>query len=142
MVLVFVGILAGCGGQAGVTQQRPATDDVVQAFRDAGLEIADSYDVEDDPQWGTGMVPKTMDSGTRFELSGYEQMGEQAIGDVYHFATPDDQEVLSNYFDTVSKSSGLFYVHVYETDGYMLKIDGRVPKATADSYGEVLKNTT
>jgi hypothetical protein len=37
---------------------------------------------------------------------------------------------------------GLFYVHVYETDGYMLKIDGAVPKSTADSFGEVLESAT
>jgi hypothetical protein len=98
--------------------------------------------VEDDPDWGTGMVPKTMDSGTRFELPGYEQMGRQATADVYHFATSEDQETLSSYFDTVSKANGLFYVHLYETDGYMLKIDGSVPKNVADGYGEVFENAT
>ena len=125
-----------------VAQKQPTTDEVVQAFKDEGLDVGDSYNVEDDPKWGTGMVPKTMDSGTRFELPGYQQMNQQATGDVYHFATSEDQETLSNYFDTVSKKSGLFYVHVYETDGYMLKIDGAVPKSTADSFGEVLESAT
>jgi hypothetical protein len=42
---------------------RPSTADVVQAFKDEGLEVGEYYNVEDDPDWGTGMLPKTMDGG-------------------------------------------------------------------------------
>jgi hypothetical protein len=46
------------------------------------------------------------------------------------------------WFEPSTAHFGLFYVHVYETDGYMLKIDGAVPKSTADSFGEVLESAT
>jgi len=123
--------------------EEPTTDEVIQAFRDEGLEVGESYPVEDDPEWGTGLLPKTMDSGTRFELPRYKAGGQDPpVGDVFHFATPEDQRVLSDYLETVSKSSGLFYTHVYETDGFMLKIDGKVPKAVADGYGQVFERVT
>jgi hypothetical protein len=46
------------------------------------------------------------------------------------------------WFEPSIAHFGLFYVHVYETGGYMLKIDGAVPKSTADSFGEVLESAT
>jgi hypothetical protein len=117
---------------------------VVQAFEDKGLEVGNPHHVEDDPKWGTGLVPKTMDSGTRFELPSYPLMNkEPATGDVYHFASAQDQKVVSNYFGTINESTtGMFYTHLYETDGFMLKMDGRVPKTVANQYGDAFKQAT
>ena len=120
-------------------------DDVVAAFGDKGLEVGNPQHVEDDPQWGTGLIPKTMDSGTRFQLPSYPSMGkEPATGDVYHFASSKDQKVVSNYFNTINESTngGMFYTHIYETEGFLLKIDGHVPKMVAEQYGNVLKEAT
>ena len=122
--------------------REPTTEDVVRAFEAEGLEVGEYYDVEDDPQWGTGMLPKTMDSGTRFEMPSYSRGQEPPVSDVFHFATSEDQRVVSDYLETVSKTGGMFYTHVYETDGFLLKIDGSVPKNVADSYGSVLEKVT
>lgn len=132
---------SGAGGASGATPKAKSTSEVVQDFADAGLAVGDSWELADDPEWGTGMVPKTMDGATRFEIPGYKQTNRAATGDVYHFATAEDQKILSDYFGTMSKASGLFYVHVYETDGYMLKIDGAVPKDVADGYGNVFEKS-
>lgn len=138
LVVAIVSVLDG--GPPGVAQiSTVSTEEVVQAFRDEGLEVGESYNVEDDPDWGSGMLPKTMDEGTRFELPGYYRADAPAVGDVFHFATPEDQRVVSDYLETVGKSSGLFYTHVYETEGFMLKIDGSVPKTVADEYNEVFQ---
>ncbi|MBA3472232.1 MAG: hypothetical protein H0T57_03215 [Rubrobacter sp.] len=137
----LAGLQPGLSSLAQATD--PSTDDVIEAFRDEGLEVGNSYNVEDDPEWGTGLLPKTMDSGTRFEIPGYQRAGgDEATGDVFHFATTQDQKVMSDYLDTVTKSSGLFYTHVYETDGFLLKIDGNVPKTVADRYGETFEDAT
>ena len=134
-------LLTGSVSPSSIVQPTaPSTDEVVRAFEEEGLGVSNPRDVEDDPEWGTGMLPKTMDSGTRFEIPGYDRLDEPAVGDVYHFATAEDQRVLSDYLETVASSSGLFYTHVYETDGFLLKIDGSVPKNVADSYGEVFEN--
>src|SRR5215208_1762828 len=119
--------------------REPTTEDVVRAFEAEGLEVGEYYDVEDYPEWGTGMLPKTMDSGTRFELSSYTVGQDPSIGDVFHFATSEDQRIVSDYLETVSEAGGMFYTHVYETDGFLLKIDGNVPKNVADRYGGVLE---
>ena len=127
-----------------VVPPEPTTQDVVRAFVDEGLEVGEYYDVEDDPEWGTGTLPKTMDSGTRFELPSYTAGQDPIIiGDVFHFATSEDQRIVSDYLETVSEASGgMFYTHVYETDGFLLKIDGNVPKNVADRYGGVLEEVT
>ena len=139
-LLVVAIVSVSDGGLPGVAQiSTVSTEEVVQAFRDEGLEVGESYNVEDDPDWGSDMLPKTMDEGTRFELPGYYRADEPAVGDVFHFATPEDQRVVSDYLETVGKSSGLFYTHVYETEGFMLKIDGSVPKTVADDYNEVFQ---
>jgi hypothetical protein len=129
-----------------VVPPEPTSEDVVRAFVDEGLEVGVYYDVEDDPEWGTGMLPKTMDSGTRFELPSYT-VGQDpsigGIGDVFHFATSEDQRIVSDYLETVSEASGgTLHTHVYETDGFLLKIDGNVPKNVADRYGGVLEEVT
>ena len=131
--------------EAGVEEAvppEPITEDVVRAFEDEGLEVGEYYDVEDDPKWGKGMLPKTMDSGTRFELPRYTVGQDPSIGDVFHFATSEDQRIVSDYLETVSEAGGMFYTHVYETDGFLLKIDGNVPKNVADRYGGVLEEVT
>ncbi len=120
----------------------PTSEDVVRAFIDEGLEVGEYYDVEDDPEWGTGLLPKTMASGTRFELPSYTVGQDPSIGDVFHFATSEDQRIVSDYLETVSEAGGMFYTHVYETDGFLLKIDGNVPKNVADRYGGVLEEVT
>jgi hypothetical protein len=33
----------------------------------------------------------------------------------------------------------MFYSHIYETDGFLLQLDGGVPKPVADQYGSVLE---
>jgi hypothetical protein len=154
-LLTFVG--AACASQQGSSDQssNPAPspppakertpDDVVQAFQDKGLEVGNPHHVEDDPKWGTGLVPKTMDSGTRFELPSYAVSPQSPTnGSVYHFATPEDQKVLSNYFKTINESTAgaMFYSHVYETQGFILHMDGRVPKPVANQYANVLKEIT
>jgi len=155
-VLTLATVLrTGCGGQetpveqaedeAGVEEVVPEStpDDVVQAFQDEGLEVGEYYHVEDDPEWGTGMLPKTMDSGTRFELPSYAHTPDTPReGTVYHFASPDDQRVVSEYLTTVNEAGGMFYSHVYETDGFLLQIDGGVPKPVAEQYGTVLEGVT
>ncbi len=155
-VLLVTALLAGCGGQdsaveqqedeAGVEEVVPpeaTPDDVIQAFQGEGLEVGDYFHVEDDPEWGTGMLPKTMDSGTRFELPSYAPTPDTPReGTVYHFASADDRRVVSEYLATVNESGGMFYSHVYETDGFLLQIDGGVPKSVAEQYGTALEGAT
>ena len=118
---------------------------MVQAFQDKGLEVGNPHHVEDDPKWGTGLIPKTMDSGTRFELPSYAASPRSAANAfVYHFATPEDQKVVSNYVKTINESTAgaMVYSHIFETQGFILLMEGRVPKPVANQYADVLKEAT
>ena len=44
----------------------PSSAKVVQALRDAGLEVEDSYPVEQEPGWNERPVPRTYEEATRF----------------------------------------------------------------------------
>ena len=44
----------------------PSSAKVVQAFRDAGFEVEDSYPVEQEPGWNERPVPRTYEEATRF----------------------------------------------------------------------------
>ena len=55
----------------------PGSAEVVQAFRDAGLEVGEPYPVEQELGWGARPVPRTYGEGTRFLVP---SLGEDAGG--------------------------------------------------------------
>ena len=63
---------------------------------------------------------------------------------MYHFTTLEDQKVLSDYFKTINESAAgaMFYTHFYETNGFILQIDGHIPKPVASRYADVFKEVT
>ncbi len=142
--------LVACGSSASST---PTSEEVVQAFKDAGLEVRNAHPLEEDPDWGTGMVPKTEKEGTRFEIpSGeentpgdegrLERIGdENKVGDVFTYESREDLEVMKDYWETVNETGGgMFYTHVYDKGLVLVRIDGSLPKSEADEYGEVLED--
>ena len=78
------------------------------------------------------MVPKTYREGTHFVIRPGRTENEEMGGRVFTYDSEDDLEVMRNYYETVSSSS-MF-------DGLVLmQINGQIPKAQADRYGEVLQ---
>ena len=138
----------GCG-----LGNTPSSEEVVQAFEDEGLEVRNAHSLEDDPDWGTGMVPKTEKEGTRFEIPSGEEdapddepdletIGEEdKLGDVFTYESREDLEVMKDYWENFNESGpGMFYTHVYDEGLVLVRIDGSVPKSEADEYGEVMED--
>lgn len=117
----------------------PSSDKIVEAFREEGLEVARSESVDDEEDWQDNLVPKTYKQGTHFVIRPGRTENEEMGGRVFTYDSEEDLEVMRNYYETVSSSSGMFYTHVY-TDGLVLmQINGQIPKTQADRYGDVLQ---
>src|SRR4028118_2354156 len=103
----------------------PPSDEVVQTFRDQGLEVGDSYPIEEDPGHAKFIGPKTYQEGTRFLLP---SAGEDTV------------EVMKNYWESLNEdTSGMLYSHVYGKGTVLVHITGQFPKGRADRYGQVLQ---
>ncbi len=109
--------------------------EVVQAFKNAGLEVGESYPVEEEPGWSQNQVPKTYLGATRFEIP---SLGAGAGGRVFVFSSESNLTALRDYYEGLESS---IRPYVYIQDRVLLQISNGLPKDEADRYGEVLKET-
>jgi hypothetical protein len=155
ILLCFVaGALVACGSGASQQQSQggsegsqqsppaeapktPSSTDVVQAFRDAGLEVGDATPVDQDPAQAKFIGPKTYQEGTRFLLP---SLGNDSSGQVYTYASRKDLEVMKNYWGTLSENTtGMLFSWVYDKGNVLVHLNGSLPKGKADQYGQVLE---
>ena len=122
---------------------QPTAQDVLQAFREERLEVADAANLEDDPNWQRdGPVPTTYKEAYRFSMPslGIDPAGNpKATGKVFIFDSPRDLQPVRDYYEGLS---GIRASHVYINDAETVLIQmpaGEVPKDKADRYGAVLK---
>ncbi len=117
----------------------PSSEEIVQAFRDEGLTVAKAEPVDEEEDWQDSLVPKTYKEGTHFVIRPGRTENDEMGGRVFTYDSEEDLEVMKNYYETVSSSSSFFYTHVYVDGLVLMQINGQIPKAQADRYGEVLK---
>lgn len=113
----------------------PSSDEIVQSFKDKGLEVGTPRDVDDDSDWASNLVPKTYTEGTHFDV------GKDQGGQVLVFKEESDKKVMQSYWEDLNSKGGNFYSHVYERPNALLHINGKLSKGKADEYNEVFQNT-
>ena len=109
--------------------------DVVQAFREAGLEVGESYPVEQEPGWEELPVPKTYEEATRFEIL---SIGEDSGGRVFVFESEEDLIAVRDYYEGLPRS---ILPYVYAKGKVLLQINRNLPEAEAERYNAVLNRT-
>jgi hypothetical protein len=114
----------GCGAGG-----EPSSSEIVQAFEDEGLTVINPRPVQDED---LGMAPQTFEEGTHFVASTQEDLGAK----VFTYESEDDLRQMQAFYEGFT---GMFYSHVYTNDLTLLQINGQLPKAEADRYGEVLE---
>ncbi len=132
---VEAGVLEGPQTNVTDSPQGPSSAEVVQAFRDAGLEVGGSFPVEQDPGWSTTPVPKTYKEATRFEIP---SMGEDAGGRVFVFESRADLTSVHDYYENLSEG---LRPHLYVEDGVLLQLNNQLPVSEARKYRDVLRDT-
>lgn len=111
----------------------PRAEEVIQAFRDAGLEVGETYPVELEPGWDERPVPKSYEEATRFMIP---SLGESAGGRVFVFGSDEDLATVRDYYNGFGDS---LRPHIYVGDRVLLQINRQLPDAEADKYGAVLE---
>jgi hypothetical protein len=117
--------------------------EVIQAFENAGLEVGETYPVEQEPGWDENRVPKTYAQAARFTIPslGVPEEGvpgpRDRGGRVFVFDSQRDLDAVRGYYEALGPSA---LPHVYVKDQVLLlQINNDLPKAEADRYGAVLQ---
>lgn len=116
--------MVGCG--LGGNQN---SEEIVQAFEEAGLTVVDPRPVEDED---LGMAPQTFEEGTHFVADPEEDLGAK----VFTYESEEDLEKMQDFYEGFS---GFLTSHVYTEGLTLLQINGQLRKAKADQYGEILE---
>jgi hypothetical protein len=157
LALLFASLLliAGCGAEESSapeedeptstapseTTQTPTTAstlepyEVTQAFQNAGLEVGETYPVEEEPGWDENLLPKNYAQAVRFRIP---SLGEDAGGRVFVFDSEADLATVRNFYERLGPA---VRPHLYVKGQVLLQITNELPKAEADRYGAVLQET-
>jgi hypothetical protein len=114
---------------------QPSSEEVVQAFRDRGLEVGKSYPVEQEPGWDERPVPKTYEEATRFEIP---SLGEDSGGRVFVFRSQRSLNTVREYYEGLPTS---IRPYVYVENGVLLQLNGNMSESEARKYKDVLTAT-
>jgi uncharacterized membrane protein (UPF0127 family) len=129
---IGVGEVVELPGRPG-SAETPSSAEVIQAFRDAGLDVGETYPVEQEPDWEVKPIPKSYEEATRFLIPSLE--GDSG-GRVFVFGSEGDLDALRDYYEGLPDS---VRPHVYVEGQVLLQITNQFPKAEADRYGTVLR---
>jgi uncharacterized membrane protein (UPF0127 family) len=118
--------------QPGFTEP-PGFAEVVQAFRDAGLEVGESYPVEQEPGWEATLVPRTYEEATRFLIP---SLGADAGGRVFVFGSEADLRAVRDFYEDLATSERPY---VYDEGLVLVQLSNQLPEGEAERYGTALK---
>jgi len=108
---------------------------VVQAFRDAGLEVGESYPVEQEPGWDELPVPRTYEEATRFLIP---SPGADAGGRVFVFGSETDLVAVRDFYEELARS---MRPYVYDEGLVLVQLSNLLPEGEAERYSAVLRET-
>lgn len=109
----------------------PSAEEVVEAFRDEGLEAGETSRVDRDSD--RSFVPKTYEEQVSFPIP---SVGERAAGRVFTFETQEDLEQVREHYEDFAD---FFPSYVYVEGNVLVQIPDSVPEEQADRYGKVLR---
>ena|SRR5215207_3313187 len=117
-----------------VVYREPTVEEVIQAFREEGLEVGETRQVdrEVDREVDRSFVPKTYKEQVSFTVP---SQGERVRGWVFTFESPEDLEQVREHYEGFGE---LFSSYVYVKNKVLVQISGSMPEEQAERYGEVL----
>ena len=111
LVLTLILGLAACGGE----ESSVTTDDIIQSFKDTGLEIGEVSDLPN-KEYGN-----TREEGKRVLIP---SLGDDAGGRLYKFKDQDGLDKAKSYYDELGNGSPLFYSHTHANGLFLLQMNG------------------
>jgi hypothetical protein len=143
--LVLNGELMAGTPQVSDTSARTLSD-VIAAFKAAGLEAANPLPMT---IADVAAAPITVFEGVRFSLPSHHfandkvradssNMGADGGGRIMIFRTPEDQEIIRNYYTKLGESSPFLTSWVFVNGNMLLQINGDLEEAEAHKYEAAL----
>lgn len=128
LLVVLASSLLGGG-----SDDAPTAEEVIQGFRDEGLEVGGVQTQEPDPG---DPLPDTYEEHVRFLIP---SAGEDLGGRVFTFESPEDLRTIRSYYEGLNDMGGFFCCsYVYEDGLVLVQTPGDVRKKQADEYGRAL----
>jgi hypothetical protein len=127
-VLLAVVLLLGL-----VVNRDPAAEEVIQAFRDEGLEVGEVQSISRSED--RSLIPKTYEEQVSFTIP---LSGERVKGRVFTFPSRETLDPVREYYE---EFGSMFSSYVYVEGNVLVQIAGDVPENQAERYGEVLRET-
>ncbi len=117
--------LVACGGN----ESSRSTSDVIQSFKDAGLEIGEVSDLPN-KEFGD-----TREEGKRILVPA---LGEDAGGRLFKFNDSKDLETAKSYYVELGKSGPLFYSHTHSNGLFLLQMNGQMEDAEFEKFKKAM----
>ncbi|HBY93183.1 MAG TPA: stress protein [Chloroflexi bacterium] len=128
-VLFLILVTTACGNNNG--SQKITADDVVTAFKNAGLEAESTTKMTKDDY---GMAPFVCE-GTRFLIP---SLGDDSGGRIFICEKKEDLDNLAKYYNDLGKSSAMFFSWVFTKGSVLVQINGDLAEDTAKKYEQAI----
>lgn len=109
-----------------------SADDIIAAFKEAGLEAENARDMTKDDY---GMAPMKAKEAKRFFVP---SLGEDAGGRLFIFDNQKDLEDTKKYYDELGKQSAMFFSWTYAKGNILIQMNGDMEESQFNKYKEVL----
>lgn len=131
ILVVLVVLTVACGGSSGDETSSTTPNDVIAAFKAAGLEAESPTPMTKDDY---GMAPMVGD-GVRFLIP---SLGADMGGRVIVVPDKGERDRLVAYYTDLGKQSAAFASHVYQSGDVVVQINGDLPANQAAKYEDAL----
>jgi hypothetical protein len=130
LVVLLAVALTACGGSG----KSHTADEVIEAFKKAGLEVEDIKDVKPE---NLGMAPNTHKEGKLFQIP---SVGQEVNGKILIYKNNKDLQKTKEYFDEAGKASAAFFSYTIEKDDIFVHLPKFVPEELVEKYKAALEN--
>jgi hypothetical protein len=114
--------------------QRWTSNDVVEIFKSASLEVAGTRPMTKDDY---GMAPMRAIEGTHFVIP---SLCSNCGGRILSFSSQEDLEATKTYYEDLGKNNALFFSWVFVKDNILIQINGDLPEGKARQYESALNS--
>lgn len=132
---------------AALLSQGPSSGEIVEAFREEGLEVGETHPIEKEEGPSPGVSSRlrgVYEEGTRFEIPslGEDAAGRSLGGVIFAFESEEDLAEVRDFYEGLSETeSSPFFSWVFVEGEVLVQISGRLPEEEARRYEAVLEQT-
>lgn len=124
-LLLTITLLVACGGN----ESSSTTDDVIQNFKDDGLEVGEVSELPN-KEYGN-----TREEGKRVLIP---SLGEDTGGRLFRFDNEKDLKEAKKYYDDLADAGPMFYSHTHQKGNFLLQMNGDMTDEDFKKYADSL----